>query len=334
MKKQAYLLVLKAVLLSTIVTIASSSVSFAQCNPAIKIDGAITVLDSDLKLPLWLKEGQQIAIASNVHSISIIEFTVNGTSLEFSQIHSVVPGPAQSVPSGKAWKVESVLKASDTSTYRNTIYSNPGTYTFVVPGCAEQICVEAWGGGGGGGGGSQHTGSTPAKMASGGGGGGGGFGSECFAVTPGSQLTVVVGSGGASGAAMSGSSGGTGQSGGAGGNSSVGSSILALGGGAGGGAMTNTSTGTGGTAGAAGTSAAASNAPGVGGGAGVFYLWQSPFIDQPRGNGGAAGNGGAGGSGSSSHGQPGTLVGGGGGGGGRSNGNGGAGANGKVIITW
>lgn len=311
-----------------------NSDSLAQCNSAIKIDGALTVLDSDLKLPIWLKEGQTLAIASSIQSISLIEFTVNGTSLEFSRVHKIVPGPSEQVPQDKVWKVESILKASNTSAYRSITYATPGTFNFVVPGCAEQICVEAWSGGGGGGGGSQHTGASPARMASGGGGGGGGYGSECFQVLPGSNLNVVVGAGGAGGAGVAGNSGGTAQNGGNGGFSSVGSGIYVSGGTGGTGASTTSSSGTAGVGGVQGTSTATSKAPGVAGGDGAFYLWQSPFIDIPGGNGGSAGNGGAGGLGSSGNAQAGVAVGGGGGGGGRQNGNGGSGAHGKVIITW
>ncbi|MCC6600784.1 MAG: hypothetical protein IT223_08930, partial [Crocinitomicaceae bacterium] len=159
--------------------IAHPAESFSQCKPAIKIDGNINVVDANdrfgVPLPFWLKEGQTLSVSSSVHSISVIEFSVNGSSLEFSQILSITSPTPVSVPSGKVWKLESVSKSNNSSSYQSATFS-PGTFTWTVPSCAEQICVEAWAGGGGGGG-NYNSGSP---YATGAGGGGGGFGSQCF----------------------------------------------------------------------------------------------------------------------------------------------------------
>ncbi|MCC6601315.1 MAG: hypothetical protein IT223_11675 [Crocinitomicaceae bacterium] len=291
--------------------------SFAQCKPKIKIDGQSTgVSQTDefgLRLPLWLKENQSLAIGSSVSSISVLEFDVNGSALEFIQVLSITSITGVQVPTGKVWKVESVVMENSPSTYRSITYSIPGTYTWTVPACAEEICVELWGGGGGGSGSYVSAGSAA-------GGGGGGFGSGCFSVTPGASYSVTVGDGGTGGS--------TASAGGTGGASSVGSLISANGGNGG------LASATGGTGGTGGTSSAATNVtggPGTGGG---------PDCGSISGMGGTGANGGAGGVGvgSGTNGNPGTAPAGGGGGGGsgtcsgsRSGGKGGAG---RVVITW
>lgn len=116
----------------------------AQCDPAIKVDDKITVLNSNLHFPFWLHSGQTLGIASIVQSISVIEFTETGTALEYGQVLSITSNTPVAVPEGKVWKVEAALEAKNSSTYKSTNYPNPGTFTFVVPGCAEQICIEAW----------------------------------------------------------------------------------------------------------------------------------------------------------------------------------------------
>lgn len=292
-----------------------------QCKPAIKIDGKINVVDPNdkfgLPLPFWLKEGQTVAISSSVNSISLLEFSVNGTALEFSQVLNITSTSPQSVPSGKVWKLESVSKDNNSSTYQSATFGT-GTFTWTVPACAEQICVEAWGGGGGGSG-NYNTGS----YATGSGGGGGGFGSQCFTVVPGTSYTVTVGDGGTGG-----TGGNPGSAGNAGGNSSVGSLITAYGGAGG---TSNSSGGTGGTGGSSTSTSVAQGANGTSGASGCV----APYT----GSGGAGGNGGAGAGPTTTTSAPGiagTAPGGGGGGGmGCSGANvGGKGAAGKVIITW
>jgi len=291
--------------------------AFSQCKPAISIDNKLTVVNPadpfGVTFPFWLKEGQTIAPASSVTAISAIEFSVVGTALEFSQVLYITSVSGETVPDGKVWKIEAVIKENNSSQYTKSQFTNPGTFEFKVPGCANQICVEVWGGGGAGGScANPGTGTITA-----GGGGGGGYGAECFSVTPGATYSVTVGAGG------TGATTGAGQ---AGGNSSVVGLISASGGG--GGAIGITS---GGAGGGAGTSNASSNAPGQAGENGT-----STF----SGAGGAGGNGASGGAGrnTSATGNAGSAVGG-GGGGAYNSGNstpraGGNGGNGQVIITW
>jgi len=93
------------------------------------------------------------------------------------------------------------------------LYSVPGTYTFTVPANVTRVTAIIAGGGGGG------SSGNGVNYYGGSGGGGGGSYIVDINVTPGQQLSVVVGSGGAGG------TGGTGRPGGSGGNSSVGSYI-------------------------------------------------------------------------------------------------------------
>ena len=48
-----------------------------------------------------------------VQSISVIEFTVNSNSLEFSQVKKVTT--VETVPAGKIWKIESIGKTASLS---------------------------------------------------------------------------------------------------------------------------------------------------------------------------------------------------------------------------
>jgi hypothetical protein len=283
---------------------------YSQCQPYIMVDGspviANSVNEAGLTLPLWLRAGQTLAADQMVYSISVLEFTENGTSLEYSQVIKVTT--VLTVPAGKVWKVESILKKPSFSTAGGVTYSQTGTYTFTVPACANQICIEVWGAGGGGG----YAGCYKA-----GGGGGGGYGQDCFTVTPGATYTVTVGAGGASGATGTWSSPCyQGLAGSAGGNSSVGSLISANGGAGGGGSN--------GTGGAGGSSTANIN---ISGGNGMAVNCAS--------RGGMGGNGGLGGAAGCGNGGSGIAPGGGGAGGGTNqNSSGGVGADGKVVITW
>src|SRR5262245_9373325 len=133
-------MILPAVLL---IFLLQSSRAGAQCQPYLYIDGNIVLANqtvtAGLELPTWLKSGQTLAAGQMVHSISVIEFTVNGTSLEFSQVLTVTS--TQTVPSGKVWKVESLAKKAALTESYGATYSSPGTYNFTVPSCAEYICI-------------------------------------------------------------------------------------------------------------------------------------------------------------------------------------------------
>ena len=310
---------------------------FSQCQPYIKINGkrvlANQTVAAGLSLPLWLSENQTLAVDQMVNSISVIEFNVTGSTLEFSNVLSITSTTPQVVPAGKVWKIESISKKPVLSDEDYGVaYTNAGTYTFVVPSCASYICIEVWGGGGGGGGGYYYYNSYSGSYYyyGGGGGGGGGYGQGCFNVTPGSNYTVTVGAAGAGGAY-----GNPASAGGAGGTSSVGSLISATGGNGGGGGVS----GVPGTGGTGGTSTASVY---VAGGNGQNGIGPNGGTGGSSGSGPAL-NGGAGGAGgiyasSITPGSKGSVPGG-GGGGGYGNGSsscssGGSGACGGVIITW
>src|SRR5436190_14855248 len=98
----------------------------SQCRPSIRIDNNIVVVDENssarLNLPVWLVAGQTLAIDQSTYFISVIEFTVTMTNtLEFSQGLKVTT--VQTVPSGKIWKVESVAKQLNPSSYTSTTFS-------------------------------------------------------------------------------------------------------------------------------------------------------------------------------------------------------------------
>lgn len=289
------------------------STAFPQCQPFIKIDGknliANETVPAGIKLPVWLTSGQTLACGLTIEAISIIEFSENATSLEYSKVIAFTSQVPVDVPTGKVWKIESILKRPIISGGTNKVeFTMAGTNSFTVPACAEYICIEVWGAGGGGQGGNNTS-------APGGGGGGGGYGQGCFTVTPGTNYNVTIGAGGNGGSAG-------GSVGGNGGTSQVGTLISASGGS--GGVLSG---------GAGGTSTADINISGFKGTAGVGG--SNPPL---TGSGGDGGNGGKGGLGSyaNADGNPGTSPGGGGAGGGYYNGNknGGRGADGKVIITW
>lgn len=184
-------------------------------------------------------------------------------------------------------------------------YTAAGTYTFTVPDNVYVIedTVVAGGGGGGAANGSTNAGT---------GGGGGGYSWGVFNVTPGQEITVVVGAGGA---------GGTGAGNGtAGGSSSVESLNSSPGGGGG------NSNGISGGSSAAGTGGQI-NAAGGGGGSALYGASPSLLI-------GGAGGGSCFGTGGVPNGGMGSPPGAGGAGGGSAQPNGGAGQVGYVSISW
>lgn len=91
------------------------------------------------------------------------------------------------------------IVAFSSKVFSQQIYSVPGTYTWVVPPCVEEITVKVWGGGGGGGGSASYqtgTGDQFEACSEGGGGGGGGFAMRTYSVNEGEVYTIVVGAGG------------------------------------------------------------------------------------------------------------------------------------------
>jgi len=100
------------------------------------------------------------------------------------------------------------------------VYNAPGTFTWTCPPGVFRVRVKAWGGGGGGGGATGAANSVASA------GGGGEYREGEFAVTPGTNYTVIVGSGGTGG-------NNTPTNGGPGGSSAFGGLMMALGGGGG-----------------------------------------------------------------------------------------------------
>lgn len=76
--------------------------SFSQL---IKIDG--DEVSGNIKLPTWLNEGQSLEAYTNVSSISVIEFNVVETQLQFSGVINVT-NSSVTVPAEKVWKLVSI----------------------------------------------------------------------------------------------------------------------------------------------------------------------------------------------------------------------------------
>lgn len=306
---------MKTILLSSLLTI--SILVKAQINPTLIIDNQPVKFQGNTSLPYWISAGKTIALGQDAVSISILEFTLNNSNLEFNQaIHLT---SSSLVPTGKVWKIEGI-GIGNNSTYNSissfsnsnipTIFESPvtfnipGTYSWNVPPGITNICIEAWGGGGSGG-----NGLSGGK--SGGGGGGGGYGYQCFTVNPGQQFVVVVGNSNQ--------------------NSSFGNLLTAFSGSSGG----NGTLSINGTIGIGGTSTANYV---INGGDGIST---SSYCSIPASKGGNGGNGGIGGNGAYSicvnggggaSSQAGTFPGGGGGGGTPSSTSGASGASGQIKI--
>jgi hypothetical protein len=310
----------------------SSQVLNAQKVPSLIIDST-EIQFSEVSMPYWLKAGQKLGLGINAKTVSVLEFTINGTALDFSRVLSVTSN--QTVPTNKAWKIEGIgLNKNDSlaglnsanvlsstgasnlpSIFQSPVkFETPGTYTWKVPPGVTAIWIEVWGAGGGGS-------NVPSYNQHSSGGGGGGYGYARFTVVPGSIYSVVVGRGGVN----------TGN----GGSSSFGNLISATGGN--GGAWTNTTTcanvAVGGTGGA---SSATFNVSGASGGNGI-PCQSSGGIGGKGGSGGVGGSGGSVSfSGGALSGQNGQIPGGGGGGActdnSAPNSAGGNGARGQVYI--
>ena len=308
--------------------------SYAQKTPSLIIDST-EIQFTDVSLPFWLKSGQSVGLGVNAKIVSVLEFTVNGTALDFSRVLTLTN--KQTVPTNKAWKIEGIglnkvdtltsfgppqiLSNSSTNNSGNipfilqspVKFENAGTFSWKVPPGVTSIWIEVWGAGGQGG----TLGSTSASVSSGGGGGAYGYGR--FTVVPGTLYIVTVGAGG-----------NVTINSGSGGSSSVGNLISASGGAKGGfvilGGSCNALLG-----GSAGSSSASFNLSGE---AGVSSLpCNGPLI----GRGGNAANGGIGGTANNGGSTGGNGQNPGGGGGGAFNTNsggvsGGLGGRGQVYI--
>ncbi len=215
-----------------------SKIAFPQCKPFILIDGNAIIADENdpdgLRLPTWLKAAQTLNVGQYVYSISVIEFTINGTALDYSA-NLKIPTDGTTVPSGKVWKIEAVHKNIALPSFSGAYtYSIPGAFTFVSPACSLMAKVQVWGAGGGG----QAENSCGRG---GSGGGGGGYSEGFYLMPPNTSYTVTVGTGGTGGSVW----GGAGTAGGSSSVSVVG--ISSTGGGGGGGGNCVYTLGAGGT---------------------------------------------------------------------------------------
>lgn len=230
---------MKKTLTTCLLVLISAHFVLCQNYPTLIIDNVQTKF-SEISLPYWLKAGQTINIGTNAQSVSILEFTINGSNLAFSS--AITLNSSQTVPANKVWKIEAIglnsanlsIPASNisgggsagsttSSIVLPTIYQSPrkfeipGTYNWTVPPGVTSICIEVWSGGGGG---SYHVTWEPQTI----GGGGGGYAYQCFNVVPGTSYSIVVGAGGSSATATSSATNG--------GTSSV-SGLISVSGGAG-----------------------------------------------------------------------------------------------------
>lgn len=234
-----------------------------------------------------------------------LELGVSATAL--ASINSTSFRTLAGVASGQI-SVSNFYGKSNSPTGQTT-YTDPGTYTWVVPAGVTSVSVMCVGGGGRGGPRSfDCIGCVGFAVGGvGGGGGGTGFGNN-ISVTPGASITLVVGSGAYNGASAV--------------ATTFGSSVTAYSGGW-------ASAGTGGIGGAAGTNGYA------GGNGGNGTLSQKASGAQQSGGGGAAGytgNGGRGVNGSNDGGTAGSGGGGGGGGAGNGYANRGCGGGGVGLL--
>ncbi len=172
---------------------------YSQCKPFILIDGNAIIADENdpdgLRLPTWLKAAQTLNVGQYVYSISVIEFTINGTALDYSA-NLKIPTDGTTVPSGKVWKIEAIHKNVAIPSFAGRYsYTVAGTFTFVSPPCSLMANIRVYGAGGGGSGGWSGCCTYPA----GGGGGGGGYAEGFYLLPPSTSYTVVVGNGGNAG---------------------------------------------------------------------------------------------------------------------------------------
>jgi len=167
--------------------------SYSQCYPLIEIDGNNIIADREhprgVKLPIWLEAGQTIDIGQFVHSISVLEFNIVGSSLEMGSVKKITS--FETVPASKTWKVESILMTSGAipALGESTLtYTSAGTYYLTTPPCNMSVFIQVWGGGGGGGSSYYYYGA--------GGGGGGGYAQGTYDLEGNTTYTIIVGAGG------------------------------------------------------------------------------------------------------------------------------------------
>lgn len=91
------------------ITLLIGSYSFGQ---TIILNGSPMLVDDQTSFPFWLESGSSISPETSVSVISVLEFNLksnsDGNDMIFNQVLSL--SSESSVPEGKVWKVESVLK--------------------------------------------------------------------------------------------------------------------------------------------------------------------------------------------------------------------------------
>lgn len=258
--------------------------------------------DTNTNARSWLSVTRS---ANAITGISLVTNTNNVAVTINSQGNVALTNPQGALifPDGSVQKYATFTRANVIS----------ASTTWNVPLNVSHVRARVWGAGGGGGGNYQQG--------AGGGGGGGGYAEQIVAVTPGTSITITVGTGGVGGGNSSVSA--SANNGGSGGSSSFGAYVSATGGVGGFGTLLGES----GIGGAGGRGYG--NALVIFGGTG-----HSGFCVGFSGLGGAGGVGAQGGGGAPAGNSHTGSSPGGGGGGGVNDSYGGTGANGLVVVEY
>lgn len=150
--------------------------------------------------PLVTDNSRRVATTSYVRSYTSSNYLplTGGTLSNFLTLHA---DPTSNMHAATKKYVDDALLTVAGSSGGNTLlatYTTPGTYSFVVPSGVYTIYVYACAAGGGGGTGTE----AGANYAGGGGGGGAGIANYKMSVTPGSVISITIGSGGLGGGAL------------------------------------------------------------------------------------------------------------------------------------
>lgn len=105
------ILIFKSVCAAAIAVIMLTAGRADAQNPCIVINGDTVSASDYAKFPFWLTAGSTVSIGNKVVSISVLQYNIvpvsGGKDLVFDSVIYVTT--QQTVPSGKAWKVEAVL---------------------------------------------------------------------------------------------------------------------------------------------------------------------------------------------------------------------------------
>ena len=109
------------------ITLMIGVVSFGQ---TIILNGNLVKVDKINSFPFWLNEGESLSTTNPVHSISVIEFSLNHSDdnieLEFVQTKNIQQ--SDNVPVGHTWKVQSIL-LNDEYSLQNGFMLSIGSHT-------------------------------------------------------------------------------------------------------------------------------------------------------------------------------------------------------------